>query len=284
MEPTQEYIFRNGNQLGVQSYPEPDHADAPAVIIWPAMGVPARFYRPFAEQLVAEGLAVHVVDLRGVGASSPRPDRGSQYGYPELAADVGAVRDWLAPRIAGRPTLLLGHSLGAHICLLHLALGDRPGPSGVAVVAAGLAYWRTYPRARGLLTLAQTQVVAKVTTLLGVWPGWGFGGRQARGVIRDWAYTARHGRYRPIAGADPEPTLAALRVPVLAVSIAGDDFVPSFSLDHLCRKLVSAPIERVHYNDETRVPLNHFTWARTEGSLARRVADFANRHPTRAGR
>ncbi|SDZ19746.1 Predicted alpha/beta hydrolase [Micromonospora pattaloongensis] len=278
MDPTQEYIDRDGARIGVQSYPEPGLADAPAVMIWPAMGVPARFYRPFAEQLVAAGTAVHVVDLRGTGASSPRPDRSSRYGYPELAADVGAVRDWLAPRIAGRRTVLLGHSLGAHVCLLHLALDGGSGVSGMVVVAAGLAYWRTYPGARGLLTLAQTQTVATTTALLGVWPGWGFGGRQSRGVIRDWAYTARHGRYQPVAGTDPEPALAALRVPVLAVSVAGDDYVPPFSLDHLCGKLVSAPVERVHYTGETGARLNHFAWARTEGSLARRVADFASRH------
>ncbi|MBB5113239.1 putative alpha/beta hydrolase [Micromonospora echinospora] len=276
MDPTQEYVDRDGARLGVQSYPAPDRADAPAVVIWPAMGVPARFYRPFAEQLVHAGLAVHAVDLRGTGASSPRADRADRYGYAELVADVGAVRAWLAPSLADRRVLLLGHSLGAHVCLLHLAGDGGAGISGMVVVAAGLAYWRSYPPVRGLLTLAQTQVVAGAASLLGVWPGWGFGGRQTRGVIHDWAYTARHGRYPRLTGSDPESALASLRVPVLAVSVAGDNYVPESSLDHLCRKLVSAPVERLHLSAATGATVNHFAWARTENSLAGRVAHYAH--------
>jgi predicted alpha/beta hydrolase len=140
MDPAQEYIDRGGDRLAIQSYPDPGPADAPAVVIWPAMGVPARFYRPFAEQLVRGGTAVHVVDLRGTGASSPRAGRSSRYGYAELVGDVGAVHDWLGPRTAGRPMLLLGHSLGAHVCLLHLARRGGTGVTGMVIVAAGLAY------------------------------------------------------------------------------------------------------------------------------------------------
>jgi predicted alpha/beta hydrolase len=129
-----------------------------------------------------------------------------------------------------------------------------------------------------LLTLAQTQVVAGAAALLGVWPGWGFGGRQARGVIRDWAYTARHGRYPLLGGRDPEPALDEVRLPVLAVSVEGDGYVPASSLDHLCRKLTSARVERLHYTGaEAGARLNHLAWARTEGSLASRVVEFAHR-------
>ena len=34
------------------------------MIVWPAMGVPARYYRPLATELRAAGAAVAVVDLR----------------------------------------------------------------------------------------------------------------------------------------------------------------------------------------------------------------------------
>ena len=38
-----------------------------AALLAPALGVPRRFYRPFAEFLAAEGVAVLAVDYRGVG-------------------------------------------------------------------------------------------------------------------------------------------------------------------------------------------------------------------------
>ncbi len=68
----QEFVDVAGAQLGLQLYPEPADADnAPLILISPAMGVPARYYRPFATALRAAGLAVAVADLRGTGASTP---------------------------------------------------------------------------------------------------------------------------------------------------------------------------------------------------------------------
>ncbi len=278
MEYEQQYLDRGEDRLGLQIYPEPDAAGGRAVVIWPAMGVRARFYRPFAADLRDAGFAVHVVDLRGTGASTPPASRASRYGYSDLVGDVAAVQEVLKPRLGERPTLLVGHSLGAHICLLHLASTGGANVAGLVVVAAGLAYWRTYPPARGAVTLAQTQAVAGIATLLGFWPGWGFGGRQARGVVKDWAYTARHGRYPSATGADVETALAGLRTPVLAVSVQGDSYAPAPGLDYLCGKLASAPVERVHYtNAQAGASLNHFTWARAGGALAHRIAEFTNK-------
>ncbi|MGH3682397.1 MAG: alpha/beta fold hydrolase, partial [Natronosporangium sp.] len=49
----QTWLDRGSDRIGVQLYPEPERpVPAPArVVIWPAMGVPARFYRPFASAL-----------------------------------------------------------------------------------------------------------------------------------------------------------------------------------------------------------------------------------------
>src|SRR5690606_40294522 len=58
------------------------------VVLWPAMGVPAGYYRPFLTGLRRAGLAVAAVDLRGTGTSTPHPSRASRYGYAELTDDV----------------------------------------------------------------------------------------------------------------------------------------------------------------------------------------------------
>src|SRR5262245_61132887 len=110
--PSVEYLQRGDDRLAVHVYPEPPDATGPFVVIWPAMGVPARYYRPFVAGLRAAGLGVAVADLRGTGASTPRPGRRSRYGLADLVDDVAAVHQALAPRLTGRRSLLLGHSLG----------------------------------------------------------------------------------------------------------------------------------------------------------------------------
>jgi predicted alpha/beta hydrolase len=268
----QEYVDRGTDRIGLQVYPEPDGVtDAPVVVIWPAMGVRARYYRPFATALREAGLAVVVADLRGTGASTPSPDRSSGYGYAELIADVGAVQEALKPRLDGRRRILLGHSLGGQAALLHLALDGDSDVDGLALIAVGLPYWRLYPDLRRrLLVFPMTQAIGATTALLREWPGWGFGGRQARGVIRDWAYTARTGRFPAIAGVDAEAAVRKVRTPVLAISIDHDQYTPHETLDDLCAKLSAAPVER------HRVSLpgaDHFTWVRQSAGLARLIRD-----------
>jgi predicted alpha/beta hydrolase len=276
-EYAQEWLDRGPERLGLQIYPEPDGVDdAPVVVLLPAMGVPARYYRPFAATLRGQGLAVVVADLRGTGASTPAPARASTYGYADLVDDVGAVLGALRPRLAGRTTLLLGHSLGGQVGLLHLALSGGDGVDGMALVAVGLPYWRVYPGLRRLAVLPFAEAIGVTSSLLGVWPGWGFGGRQARGVIHDWVHTARTGRYPVIGGVDAEAALARLTTPVLAVSVDGDQYTPHETVDHLWSKLPAAPVRRERYTTaQAGAPIDHFTWTRASGPLAVRVAGFA---------
>ncbi|WP_341720137.1 alpha/beta fold hydrolase [Micromonospora sp. FIMYZ51] len=281
VEYVQEFVQVDGARLGIQVYPEPvGRPNAPVVLVLPAMGVRARYYRPFAAALRDAGLAVVVADLRGTGESTPRPSRACRYGYAELAADVGAVRTALKERLDGRRTLLLGHSLGGHAAVLHLALHDEPEVDGLALVAVGLPYWRDFtgPRRYGLLPY--TQGIAATTRLFGVWPGWGFGGRQARGVIRDWAHTARTGCFPPLDGADTEAAVGRIGMPVLAVSVEGDQYTPHPTLDRLCAKLTAAQVQRERYHVPGNT-LDHFTWVRAATPLAARIADFTAGLPAR---
>jgi predicted alpha/beta hydrolase len=241
----QEYLDRDTDRIGLHLYPEPEGVpDAPVVVIWPAMGVPAGYYARFADALRRAGLAVVVAELRGSGTSTPRPSRASRYGYADLVADVGAVQQSLKSRLDGRRRILLGHSLGGQVALLHVALAEDPMADGLVMVATGLPYWRSYSSVvwRHAIRSFASGVWA-VTALLGVWPGWGFGGRQARGVIRDWTHIVHTGRFPTINGADPEEAVRAVRIPVLAVSVDGDRHTPHHTLDLMCDKLAAAPVQ-----------------------------------------
>lgn len=272
MDHALEYVERGTDRLALHVYPDPG---GPVVTVWPAMGVPARYYRRFAADLHADGFAVVVADLRGTGDSTPPPSRSARYGYADLAADVGAVQESLKERLDGRRAVLLGHSLGGQACVLHLALDESPAVDALVLVAVGLPYWRTYPGSRRYGVLPYTQGIGAVSAALGVWPGWGFGGRQARGVIRDWAYTARRGRYPAFGGVDVDAALSTVDVPVLAVSVDNDQYTPSSTVNHLVSKLTGAPVRREHYTAaEAGAPLDHFTWTRNGAPLARRIARF----------
>jgi predicted alpha/beta hydrolase len=272
MEPTLETVVRGADSIALHVYPAPE--DAPTLaVLWPAMGVPARYYRKFAGELGAAGVAVVVADLRGTGASAPRPGRGSRYGLGDLTADVDAVLAHLKPRRAGRRTILVGHSLGGQACALHLACEPASDVAGLALLAVGLPYWRSYPGGQRLPVLLQTQALGVASAVLRVWPGWGFGGRQARGVIRDWAYTARTGRYPNLGGVDVEAALAKVTTPVLAVDMAGDKYTPPGTVTRLLEKLASVPVTRERYAPAEAI--DHFRWAKHGGELAGRVASWA---------
>lgn len=265
----QEYVDRGTDRLGLHVYPDPG-GDAPAVIIWPAMGTPARYYRPLASALGEQGVAVTVVDLRGTGSSTPAPSRASGYGYADIADDVGAVLDALKPRLDGRRRYLLGHSLGGQACAVHLARDGGADVDGLILVAVGLPWYRSYPATRRLGVLGFTQAIVGVSAALRVWPGWGFGGRQARGVIRDWGFTARHGRFPRLGGAEVD--LASVRTPVLAISLARDQYTPHATLDHLCGLLANAPVRRVRLTEN----LDHFQWARSPRAVVPPVVEFVS--------
>lgn len=273
----QDYVDHDGHRLGIHHYPDPA-PDAPVAVIWPAMGTPARFYRRFARTLTEAGVAVIATDLRGTGSSTPAPSRADTYGYADLAGDVDAVLDALRPHLQGRRYFLLGHSLGGQLCMIHLARHAREpgGPAGLILVAVGLPYYRAYP-ARRYGTLAVTQGIGAVSALLGVWPGWGFGGRQARGVMTDWAYTARHGTFPALHGAPVE--LGAISTPVLGISVAHDAFTPAPVVDYTCSLLTGASVTRAHVEADG---IDHFGWARSPDDVARHVVAFINPTPPSA--
>jgi predicted alpha/beta hydrolase len=243
-----------------------------AVVILPAMGVPGGYYRRFASVLVAAGMTVAIADLRGTGESLPAATRGSRYGYADLAGDVGAVLLALQPFTVNKRVLLLGHSLGGQACLMHLAR-TQDGVDGLILVAVGLPYWRRYGRQRwGVYGF--TQGINAVSKVLGVWPGWGFGGRQARGVIRDWAYTARHGRFPDSVGA--EEKLGAINLPVLAISVDNDQYTPPGVMDFLVCKLESAKVRRKHLTRaDAGVDIDHFKWVRAGGPITEMIRGWA---------
>jgi len=247
--------------------------DAPFFLIFPAMGVPARYYTQLVERLTADGYGVAVADLRGTGESTPLATRSARYAMSDLADDVDAVLAATAELRAGRRTFLFGHSLGGHACVQHLARTASEHPvDGLILIASGLPHWKLFgSRSVGILAFAET--IRTVSAVLGYWPGWVFGGRQSRGVIQDWAHTARRGEFAPRLG--PADRLGDIAVPVLAISVDTDQYTPPPTIELLTGKLTGAKVTRVHVSAaEAGASLDHFRWAKAPGAVVERIGTW----------
>ncbi|GIF71797.1 alpha/beta hydrolase family protein [Asanoa siamensis] len=278
MSPTE--VDRGTDRLALRHYPAASPT-APVAVVLPAMGVAGRFYRPLAESLGSAGFAVVVADLRSTGDSTPPPSRASTYGYADLADDVGAVLDALKADYADRRTILVGHSLGGQAALMHLATTPDAPVDGLALVAAAIPYWRAYPRHR-LVVGAYMQSIGVSAAALGVWPGWTFGGRQARGVIRDWAASGRTGRFPTVRGVDTDAAVGALTTPVLAVSFDGDVFTPHEAADHTTAKLGRSAVRRERLpRIEAEGRPAHFAWVRSPAPVTALISDWSATLPAR---
>jgi predicted alpha/beta hydrolase len=270
----------DGTQLRLEVFARTDAPGAPVVLCMPAMGVKARYYEAFAKELHREGLHAVTCDLRGHGASTVRASRGTNFGYAEMVE-----RDWRAAvrqvrqRFPDSPLFLLGHSLGGQLSALYTGLAGED-VQGLVLVASCSVYYRGYGTWAGPPVLLFTQFAGLLASAWGYFPGHqlGFGGREARGVMRDWARQARTGRYAPTGSAhDFEALLSRIEHPVLAITVERDAYAPPAAVDNLCAKMPRARLTRWLYTQaEAGARLDHFRWARHGAPMARRIREWVD--------
>lgn len=253
---------RFGGTLHVASAPT-----APLLMFMPAMGTRARFYTGLGAAMAQAGVSFACFDWRGIDSSSLRASRAVDFGYRQLVEDdFPCALRVLRERLPQAPAWIGGHSLGGQLAVLHAAR-EPASVRGLVLIASGNVHFRGWKGAGGLRILALTQGAAVISRLLGHFPGrrLGFGGQEARGVVRDWAATARSGRYRVAgSGFDYEAAMAALHKPVLGLGFEGDALAPAASTNRLLDKLPNCPRTRLRWSaaDSGGVDLDHFSWAR----------------------
>jgi predicted alpha/beta hydrolase len=252
-----------------------DHAaEAPVLICMPAMGTAARFYEPLALPILREGWRFVTADLRGVGLSAVRVKRGVSFGYGDMVgSDWPAVVRKAQALFPGAPVYLLGHSLGGQLSALYLA-ANPAAAAGLILVAAPSVHWRGWDAPLSAGVLAGTQAARAVAELLGYFPGrkLGFGGTEARGVIRDWARQARTGRYEPRGTSiGYERLLAELEAPVLAFSFEDDFLSPPRAVGNLLAKMRRARVTHVTLAGDG---LDHFRWVRNPDALVGMIREW----------
>lgn len=263
--------------------PERIEPDTPLILVAPAMGVKAAYYRPLAEAFASKGCLAATMDLRGQGLSGFRASRKRDYGYLEMIQyDWPAAIRALRQQYPVNPLFLLGHSLGGQLSALYLA-SHRQELSGLILVASASVYHKYYDRPFKLLI--QTQVAWGLAELLGYFPGHrvGFAGREARLEIRDWARIARTGRFdlrRRRHRTKGDAQLGQVQLPVLAVSFADDALAPEAAVRGLCAKLGKAALTHWHFEPATlgATQLGHFRWAKAPQPLVERLCRWLDEH------
>lgn len=271
-----------GTTAPVRLFAGPDHGhesrrdvSRAVVVIVPGLGVPAGYYDSFAQALTEHGFDAAICELAGQGDSRPRPGPESAYGYHEIVAvHLPAVFEVVRERFPDSTPYILGHSMGGQFGVLY-ASRIRGRLGGLILVAAGTPYYRHYRGARGPGLLLGSTAMSLTSSLAGFWPGdridvAGFG-RQSRVLISDWARLARSGRFEPAAAdVDYEQRLARLTLPVLSITIEGDDLTPVESARHLLGKLPAAGVTMWH----NPRPIGHNGWIRDNADTVEKVVGW----------
>lgn len=259
----------DGAQARVQVHlpPEPQ-----ALLYWlPALGVGIGPNVTFADAMAARGIAVAVHEWRGLGESNRRAGRDCDWGYRELLDfDLAAGMDAVARALPGLGCTLGGHSLGGQLALIEAA--RRDGIDQVFLVASGQPYWAAFPGLRAWGVRLFAHAIGPITAIAGHFPGarLGFAGREAAGLMRDWAFTARRGSYRiPEFGDELDSALHDFRGRIVAVHMQQDALAPRGSLQVL-QSLTPTAQWRIEEFGRERFHsrrADHFGWLREPGPV-----------------
>lgn len=263
-------VASDGHQFKLLArIPEQPHAS----LLWlPALGVAARHYLPFADALAKHGIAVFLHEWRGNGSSNQRPSRSKDWGYQEiLQCDLPASDAAITHRCPTLPRVLGGHSLGGQLASCYAGLTARV-PHGLWLVASGTPWWRSFPAPHRYLLPLAYRFLPWLARRNGVLPGRrvGFGGNEARSLIRDWARVGISNRYAAHGmHNDLEQGMRNMQAPVTAIVLQNDWLAPKGSTLALLEKMPAAA-HQLHYLSAVEIDTSadHFSWMKSPECIA----------------
>lgn len=262
---------------------KPEGESKAIIMVFPAMGVKAAYYKALGAELSANGYIAAICDLRGLGNSSVRPSRKINFGYTEmLHYDYQTAFDNIKQRYADKPVYFLGHSLGGQLGSLFAA--DHPGAlAGLILVASCSVYYRGWSGLSRPRVWIGTQFAGLVGKVLGYFPGRqiGFGGLEAAGVIADWSRQARTGKY--VLGKERvsyEEKLGEVTLPVLSITFEADTLCPKVPAMNLYQKFSAASqVEHIHLlpDDPRNDHFKHFNWAKKPANIVSMIDEWVKK-------
>ena len=176
-----------------------------------------------ASVLLAAGWTVMLADFRGHGESQPHASRGVNWSYDDLVfRDAPALMDAAATEAGTRPFVLLGHSLGTHVCSASVGSGSvtRP-PDAWVLFAPNIWLPRLEPsRRRRLLKGAVGRALKAVSFARGYFPSRRFRmgpANESRRYMADFRRFWREDRWASADGRDFLAAIETIRAPSLVI-------------------------------------------------------------------
>lgn len=255
----------------------PDGEANAIVLIIPAMGVRASFYRGFAKSLASEGILAIVMELRGHGESSQRAGWFTDYGYKEHVDDISAILAVIKVNHPEKLIHLVGHSLGGHFSVLMAGLKPESFES-LIMVASGTPWHGAYLDKMAKKTKKLKWIVPLLLMMFGAFPGdkIGFAGREARTLIRDWLNLVNDNRFK-IKGLphDIESIVEGYEGRLLCLSFEDDDLAPLRASELMIAKMPKVRADyRLLSDSDINGKATHFGWARTPQVVAKIIKDW----------
>jgi predicted alpha/beta hydrolase len=104
----------------------------------------------------------------------------------------------------------------------------------------------------------------------------GFGGKEFRGVIKDWLYTLKTGNYATKGDDfDYENAMRNASFPILAISVEHDFMAPYKAVENLLAKFPNANTKHVQIKNADK-KLNHFRWTKIPQTVSDIINDWHN--------
>lgn len=238
-----------------------------SVIIVPAMGVPQRYYQPFAAWLAHHGYLAVTFDYRGMGLSKHGPLR-------EVTADIftwakmdaATVLEALALRAPSLPVTWIGHSLGGQILPF---VPNRSRVAKMITVGTGSGYWKeNAPPLKRSVWALWYGIVPATLPLFGYFPGSLFNmvGDLPHGVMKQWRSWCLHPEYAVgVEGEGVRALYDSVKTPIVSLSFTDDEYMSAANTASIHGFYTGAPkaMLRIHPQDAGVKRIGHFGFFRS---------------------
>ncbi len=242
---------KDGFVLQGEWHPTETMERSQVAVISPGMGIPARFYRPFARHFVKRGFDVLLFDFRGIGWSavadlSHLQADASSCGKLDLSAGI----DQAVALSGGKTVIGIGHSFGGSIFGLtdNVRLLDS-----MVHISSQSGYYGFYNLQTKLYMLLNIHIAMPLLTRwLGYYPAHWISGSEAlpAGFVKEWSAWCLCENYYMDERFDIKGSSyhADYRGPLLSLSFADDSFATRESVDAMAAFYCNSRLERRHLN------------------------------------
>lgn len=269
--------LKDQSTLGITIF-KTKNTNTPVLVIYPAFGVKATYYKPFAQKLTQKGITVVTADLRGHGLSSVRPDAKNNYGFLAMINDLKEVSDYLKQENLKSKIYILGHSLGGQAASLAVAKYLHNFAGLVMIGSPNVYYkgWSGFHYYRRKVGLNLLPAIGQIVAML---PKFKIGGYYTtQKQMQEWGHTGKTGNFKVIGDElDYEKAMTAVTLPVFAIDIEDDLMAPKAAIKNLYQKFksTSALTTLTLTKAATDSKLSHINWPRKATDvMAKAVKDW----------